>query len=331
MGEKSMQKTDVPIRTADLRRMFSCYSAVSGDPKADEIVLKGSFRHSLNTEGLSMHACDLIEMRDMSSCVDLPAALSFNIVFHGQVDFSVGHHRYRLGNNLPDSVECSAIVLNQPEVMVRRLKKGMHVRKVNMFVERRWLEARVCTEGEKQRLARLFERHNAFHFWRPSPRLVKRARKLLEIDSEISLNHRLRSESLAIELVSCCIDELERTDRQASPSPGSKQARTGAGKQLKQQVDEMLSEVACLSEIAEELGLSISTLQRKFKADYGVTVNSYCRQRRLDMAKRALVIEGKSIGEAAYLAGYKHPSNFIAAFKKRFELTPTELIRISRW
>jgi AraC-like DNA-binding protein len=50
----------------------------------------------------------------------------------------------------------------------------------------------------------------------------------------------------------------------------------------------------------------------------------------MQQAKKALVIERLSIGEAAYIAGYNHTSNFIQAFKKTFALTPTEFIKRHR-
>jgi AraC-like DNA-binding protein len=61
-----------------------------------------------------------------------------------------------------------------------------------------------------------------------------------------------------------------------------------------------------------------------------MTVNEYVRLRRLDMAKTALMVEGLSIGEEAYIAGYNHSSNFIAAFKRQFAMTPSELLRSHR-
>ncbi|MFC6805573.1 helix-turn-helix domain-containing protein [Methylophaga thalassica] len=42
--------------------------------------------------------------------------------------------------------------------------------------------------------------------------------------------------------------------------------------------------------------------------------------------KKSIIGRKKSIGEAAFIAGYGHPSNFITAFKKRFKLTPSELV-----
>lgn len=50
----------------------------------------------------------------------------------------------------------------------------------------------------------------------------------------------------------------------------------------------------------------------------------------LDIATKALVMEGKSLGEAACLAGYYDPPNLILAIKKRVELTLSELVSLSK-
>lgn len=289
------------------------------------VVLKGVFHHNLNLDGLSMHAGNTIEMQEMSHFVELPPALSFNIVFQGQVDFSVGNHDYQLGNHFPVPVECSAIIVNRPEVMIRHFKKGMHVCKLNLLAERQWLEKRAKTTDEKQRLAGLFANHNVFRCWQPSAPLIRLAQKLLKHDSELSLANRLKAESLTLALLARCIDEMVRHSHLVEPDK-SAHVTSRRDKQLKQQLDKMIMKPLSLQEIAHSLGMSTSTLQRKFKAAYGVTVNSYCRQRRLDMARNALLVEGKTIGEVAYLAGYRHPSNFIAAFKKRYQQTPSELL-----
>ena len=89
----------------------------------------------------------------------------------------------------------------------------------------------------------------------------------------------------------------------------------------------MLCNPVSLEEIANTIGLSISTLQRRFKKDYGTTVVDYIRQKRLEKARTAIAINGLSIGEAAYQAGYNHSSNFITAFKKRFNITPASLLK----
>ncbi|WP_266236347.1 helix-turn-helix transcriptional regulator [Methylophaga sp. OBS1] len=329
VSEVEMNRTEKPIKSSDLRHWFSRYSAVSNQTH-DDVVLEGVFHHNLNCDGLAVHGGKLVEMQDFTSFVELPAALSFNIVFEGQVDFSIGQRNYQLGNNPDVPVECSVIIINQPEVLIRHFRKGMRVCKVNLFAERHWLEKRANIPSEKQRLARLFAQHAAFHYWQPSAQIIDLARRLMAINEEASLRERLRAESISIDLLACCMQELEAKPAFSTPTTKSRIAESASHKKLKQKIDDMLLQPLSLNDMAGSMGLSISTLQRKFKSAYGVTVNSYCRQRRLDMAKKALIMEGKSIGEAAYLAGYNHPSNFIAAFKKRFSITPSEFINMSR-
>lgn len=50
-----------------------------------------------------------------------------------------------------------------------------------------------------------------------------------------------------------------------------------------------------------------------------------CRQRRLELARDALLSRRVSIDDAAGLAGYKHRSNFATTFKRRFGAPPGSL------
>lgn len=94
---------------------------------------------------------------------------------------------------------------------------------------------------------------------------------------------------------------------------------------IKQAIDENIQESVPLSRLAQKLGLSPSTMQRRFKQTHGITVRDYLKQQKLEMAKRAILFDGCSIGEAAYNAGFNHVSNFITAFKRRFGLPPALL------
>ena len=58
-----------------------------------------------------------------------------------------------------------------------------------------------------------------------------------------------------------------------------------------------------------------------------MSVLEFIREKKLEKARSMLVIERKSIGEAAYYSGYKHVSNFVTAFKKQFTVTPSELLK----
>lgn len=317
------------VQRSDLHRMTHNYSAVfsESDANSDDAVMEGLFHYRYHYGGLSVHSSNATELQDISSLVELPACLSFNIVFEGSVDFSLGADRYQLGSETAQQPECSAIVLAQPEVLTRYLQKGMQVNKLNVFAERTWLEARSQSHEDLLQLEQLFERSETVSSWPASDKMIELAKLLIKNETNPSYKASLEYEYLAIKLLSCCIEQLSLFIELQQPI--EKKVSKAAKKELrlKQCIDEQLSANLILQDIALSLGISISTLQRKFKAAYGITVNSYCRQRRLEMARAALTIDDLSIGEAAYLAGYNHTSNFITAFKKRFGITPTALVK----
>lgn len=73
--------------------------------------------------------------------------------------------------------------------------------------------------------------------------------------------------------------------------------------------------------------MSTSKLQRMFKLYYNSTVMNYIRTLRLIAARDAICQRGATIGEAAFMAGYRHSSNFCLAFKKAFGENPGEIHR----
>jgi AraC-like DNA-binding protein len=103
-----------------------------------------------------------------------------------------------------------------------------------------------------------------------------------------------------------------------------------------QSYDERIEAVICFIEIhldqelslkmlAEHFSMSVSNIQRRFKQSYNMTINGYIRLRRLEIARQHLERGLVSITEAAYEAGYQHPSNFTNAFKKTFGVPPQDI------
>ena len=323
-------RLDNMIYLSELNRMNVRYVSFSEDKAQDEVVLKGLFHHHFDRHGLSVHAGNLIEMADRTSFAELPPAISMTILFDGKVSFSLGSQRYQLGCLGEGRVECSAFIINQPEMLSRRFERGMHVNKLNIFIERQWLEERATTPDERQHIQQLFQAHAAFYHWQASDVVAKLASDYLFKAQHTTIQDELLKEAIIFQLIAenlKVLTSLHRAER--SQKTDNSYATASQENQLRHQIDDMLMQSMTVAEMASAIGLSVSTLQRKFKTTYGMTVNNYCRQRRLDMAKKALLVDKKSIGEAAFIAGYAHPSNFITAFKKRFKLTPSELVAIT--
>jgi len=85
-------------------------------------------------------------------------------------------------------------------------------------------------------------------------------------------------------------------------------------------------------QIARAAGVSERHLRRIFAAQ-GSSVADYLLVRRLDRAREELLDPGlraSTVGETAYRCGFVSHSHFSRAFKKRFAVTPTELLRSTR-
>ncbi|CAM0119041.1 MULTISPECIES: AraC family transcriptional regulator [Stenotrophomonas] len=80
-----------------------------------------------------------------------------------------------------------------------------------------------------------------------------------------------------------------------------------------------------LIELAQLACMSPSSLRRHFAQQYGSSVFDYLHEQRMRHAEQGLREDGWTVEQAAAACGYRHPSNFAAAFRKRFGLVP------SRW
>ncbi|MCD8326264.1 MAG: helix-turn-helix domain-containing protein [Lachnospiraceae bacterium] len=89
-------------------------------------------------------------------------------------------------------------------------------------------------------------------------------------------------------------------------------------------INENLTRELDVGEIAERVFLSRYHFMRLFKAQTGITVHAYIRQKRLLYASR-LIREGMPAAEAASKCGFSDYSGFHRAFKDCFGVSPGQL------
>ncbi len=76
--------------------------------------------------------------------------------------------------------------------------------------------------------------------------------------------------------------------------------------------------------IAQAVGLNEFKLKTGFKALYGKPIFEFLQELRMDKALYYLHNTDLPINEISYQVGYGSPTNFVAAFRKRFGRKPTE-------
>jgi AraC-like DNA-binding protein len=91
-----------------------------------------------------------------------------------------------------------------------------------------------------------------------------------------------------------------------------------AVKRLRQDFDQPL----CIEEIASELGMSVSSFHRHFKAVTALTPLQFQKRLRLQEARRLMLGEDLGAASAAYRVGYRDASHFSRDYKRLFGLPP---------
>lgn len=94
--------------------------------------------------------------------------------------------------------------------------------------------------------------------------------------------------------------------------------------QAKKYIRENISRKFVIGDICDKLKCSKSTLLTTFKKQYGITVNSYVTEERLNMAVRLLGNSDMTISEIASETGFSDQSYFSKVFSARYGITPSE-------
>jgi AraC-like DNA-binding protein len=79
-----------------------------------------------------------------------------------------------------------------------------------------------------------------------------------------------------------------------------------------------------IGELAREAGISRRSFNSHFRRAFGISAADYLRTRRLEQARDAMIQQGISVNEAAWLAGYGNPANFATAFRRHFGFAPSK-------
>ncbi len=79
-----------------------------------------------------------------------------------------------------------------------------------------------------------------------------------------------------------------------------------------------------VSELAQEIGMSRSSLLRKVKKETQLSVSQFIRDLRLKRAMKMLQETSETVSEISYQVGFKSPSYFIKCFKDHYGYPPGE-------
>jgi AraC-like DNA-binding protein len=308
------------------------YRILDAEVTAQDALLAGHVQAWQVQPGLWLHGVEARDLRTMSTRSPAVPGLHLVVLLEGSVDVAFGHQGLQLqvapgdGARTPAQA-CGAVIHSRPgDMFMRHWRRGKFERKLSITVQPQWFAAQTLPMAAPPLLRHWMEQQQlAMHPWQPSPRAVALAEQLIQLAREGSAPVLLVSRTL--ELVHEALQSLD------APAPAPEAAQTVLGvrdhrrmARLKALLDSGGDGCRTLAEIAREVGLSASALQRQFRQAYGSSIDEYRREQRLEQAWASLEQTGCSVSEVAHAAGYTSAANFSTAFKRRFGISP-KLVR----
>ncbi|MDH5926951.1 AraC family transcriptional regulator [Vibrio lentus] len=365
LAETAVAKANAPIKKSALTKKVALTKKLEQTEK-QIIVTQGQTKQTSLAEGkflsyqyndqIFVHGGHCIELVDSNIVSTAHSAILITILLEGKLTFGYDDLEFDLdASNGPQGV---VVNLAKPANFRRSLIQNNKMNKINILVKPQWVKPRLsehCTSKS------FLDSHKAFYDLQINADIIQLTNRLTSQATPTNFQDKLVVETLTQQLlaqtlsqmpIQCCqqctSEDSNLGSSNTSPSIISSNS-TLKSLDLNESIDEVtsskgfdakiediishieinLDQPLSLESIASQFSMSISNLQRRFKQSYNLTINGYIRYRRLDIARQHLEHGLVSITEAAYEAGYQHPSNFTSAFKKAFGVPPHALAKSS--
>lgn len=303
------------------------YQFSNGCVTAQDALLDGHIKAQQVHPDLWLHAVEGCDLRTFTSSAPAPQGLHIVIVLEGSVDVAFG----TVPLQLPQPTSCAQppqaygalIHTCKPEMFVRNWRMGKFERKLSLRVHPRMLQSLALSAGYTH-LQAMLGQHLCLQLWQPSARAVVLAEQIIHLISQD--NACLLLQSRTLEFLHEAVQQQSHNSGTSAP-PAALQLREHMRMtKLKAMIDARQDGGAPVSELARNMGLSASALQRHFRQIYGSSIDEYRRTQRLEHAHALLRQTGCSVLEVAHASGYTSAANFATAFKRHFGISP-KLVR----
>ena len=129
-------------------------------------------------------------------------------------------------------------------------------------------------------------------------------------------------ESKVMELLAVYLGEVLELSILVSEQVDISRTDKDAILEAKRIIDSQLAYAPGCDALAKKIGLSTSKFTKGFSAMFGQSVHAYIIDQRLEKAAGLLLQSELTVGQVAAAVGYAKPSNFAAAFKKKYGVIP---------
>ncbi len=135
-------------------------------------------------------------------------------------------------------------------------------------------------------------------------------------------------DSKILELLAVYLDEVWEIESLMKNNISISTTERDSIMEAKQIIDAQLICAPSCSELAKQVRMSVSKLTKGFSNTVGIPIHTYIIEQRLIRGAQLLLEGNLNVSEVATIVGYTKPSNFSAAFKKKYGVTPKEYKKI---
>ncbi len=271
--------------------------------------------------GIRFHNKDIVHRADFHSQRQLEAQLIIALQLESKALMCYGNKQAlkvgRFDKSAP--VLATAIYYAKSDVVEGSAKAYVRSRSIVISLSLPWIDGQLKAK-DRDAFHHMFDKHLSRFDWSLPLHLGQLAEALNLTSSQTEAENQLREAfTLAIwENLLLQAKQLSFT----TPSKTSVQAT-----RLKVFLRDEDTHGRTLDDIASQLGMSVSTLQRTARKELGMSLNRYLREKKLHQIRVLLEQKPMSLSEAARLAGYNHVTNFITAYRKLFGDSPKHALK----
>lgn len=302
------------------------HSSFSSKNKQSLLLIEGDLIYYKLDNSFILHGGTTKELIDFQVVSMAKKSVCITILLSGKLDFGYEDLNFSLDAGQRES----AVIVNlsRPVSFRRTLHKNNSVSKLNIILPTNWLENRL---QKSDNLNAFIAEHLAHFKLNLNNIMLKLALDIMKLSSPSHFIEKMQVEvltqQLLLEVFKQLNDSAFYSKKQSSDTPiVDENLFAPTLDKLITYIETNLEQNISVTHLADFAAMSLSSLQRKFKHSLGTTLQGYILRRRLDIAKQQLEVGLISISEAAYNAGYRHPSNFTSAFKKTFGFPPQNVV-----
>lgn len=281
----------------------------------------GRVENLMIQDGILFHNKDIVHKADFATERELPPQLIIAIPLESKALMTYGatHQLRGCRFHTSDPIVATAIFYARPDMVQGAAKAQVRSRSIVLSLSPAWLE-RKMTGPHRERFERVFSHHLSRVDWSLPPHLGQIA-EALNLTSSQNAPEMLMREAFALTLWESLMSNLQQISQVCGQRHSEQPTR------LKMLLRDEKVDHMTLADIADTLGMSLSTLQRTARKELGMSLQRYLRERTLQQARAKLEERSLSLQEAAEHAGYSHVANFITAFRKLFGYSPRQASR----